>query len=136
MDGIRAQLDAGGKEPDPRASRGRRVLVVDDNRDIALSTSWLLELEGHQVQTSFDGLDALKVASRFLPEAALIDVGLPGLNGHEVAARLREQFGEDLLLVLITAYNSNDRRDDSKPAFDHYFVKPLDFAVITELLHW
>src|SRR4051812_38833609 len=100
--------------PAPRPARAdaqsgrRRVLVVDDNRDLALTSSWLLHYKGHEVEVAFDGLGALEVARAFRPDVALLDVGLPGINGYELARRLRAEYGSDVLLIVLTAYHQNN----------------------------
>src|SRR3954449_2985098 len=115
--------------------RKRRVLVVDDNRDIALSSSRLLELHGHEVAVAFDGRRALEVAREFRPDVALLDVGLPGIHGYELARRLRADYGPGVLLIIITAYaRDNDRGRAYEAYFDHHFTKPAGFATITKLL--
>src|SRR3954453_18237037 len=115
--------------------RKRRVLVVDDNRDIALSSSRLLVLHGHEVAVAFDGLRALEVAREFRPDVALLDVGLPGIDGYELARRLRAEYGPDVLLIIVTAYaRDNDRRRGYEAYFDHHFTKPIDGSVIADLL--
>jgi len=112
-----------------------RVLVVDDNQDLAVSCSWLLEHRGHEVEIAFDGLRALEVARAFRPDMALLDVGLPGIDGYELARRLRAEFGQDMRLIIITAYaQDNPRREAYEAYFDHHFTKPLDFEVIVDLL--
>jgi len=116
------------------AGKGR-VLVIDGNRDLAVSCSWLLRDQGHEVEIAFDRLQALEVARAFRPDVALLDVGLPGIDGYELARRLRAEFGQDVLLIIITAYaQDNPRRGAHEASFDHHFVKPIDFEVITGLL--
>src|SRR4051794_35603911 len=113
----------------------RRVLVVDDNEDIALSSSWILELEGHEVAVAFDGRTALEVARDFRPDVALLDVGLPHIDGYELARRLRSEYGPEVLLIIITAYaRDNDRRRAYEAYFDHHFTKPIDCMTIPDLL--
>src|SRR5690242_9637615 len=91
--------------------RKRRVLVVDDNRDLVLTYSWLLKSQGHEVEVAFDGLRALEVAREFRPDVALLDVGLPHIDGYELARRLRSEYGPEVLLIIVTAYaRDNDRR--------------------------
>src|SRR3954466_14071395 len=117
------------------ATGSRRVLVVDDNEDIAHSSSLLLKLQGHEVAVAFDGRTALEVAREFRPDVALLDVGLPGMNGYERARRLRGEYGPGVLLIIITAYaRDNDRRWAYEADFDHHFTKPLDYQVIIDLL--
>ena len=113
----------------------RRVLVVNDNQDIAITSSWLLKFQGHEVAVAFDGLQALEVARTFRPNVALLDVGLPGIHGYELARRLRAEYGPEILLIIITAYaRDNDRRRSYEAYFDHHLTKPIDFEVITGLL--
>src|SRR6478735_1946211 len=112
------------------ATGRRRVLVVDDNEDIALSSSLLLELQGHEVAVAFDGRTALEVAREFRPDVALLDVGLPHIDGYELARQLRSEYGPEVLLIIITAYaRDNDRGRSYEAYFAHHFVKPIDFAV-------
>jgi two-component system CheB/CheR fusion protein len=118
-----------------RVVRRRRVLVVDDNPDIAVSSSQLLEFLGHEVEVAFDGLQALEVARAFRPDVALLDVGLPHLDGYELARQLRVEYGPGVLLVIITAYaQDNPRRQAYEAYFDHHFTKPLDYMTIADLL--
>jgi signal transduction histidine kinase/DNA-binding response OmpR family regulator len=113
-----------------------RVLVVDDNRDAAFSLAMLLRLDGFEVRTVYDGPGALDVAESFHPQAVLLDIGLPGMDGYEVARRLRQrpQFTR-VLLVAVTGYNQeDDRRRSQEAGFDHYMVKPVDPEVLATLL--
>jgi CheY-like chemotaxis protein len=117
------------------ATGRRRVLVVDDNEDLALSSSLLLELQGHEVAVAFDGRTALEVAREFRPDVALLDVGLPHIDGYELARRLRGEYGPGVLLIIITAYGSdNPRRQAYEAYFDHHFTKPLDYLTIADML--
>src|SRR5262249_19136482 len=87
-----AQRKAGSAGPTTaRPEAGRRVLVVDDNVDGAESIGMLLKVHGHQVQLAYNGPEALRAAERFLPQVIILDIGLPGMNGYEVAKRLRQQ---------------------------------------------
>ena len=118
-------------------SRSRqRVLVVDDNQDSANSLSTLLKLAGNEVETAHDGLRAIEVAERFRPEMILLDIGLPGLNGYNVARRIRElPFGRDILLVALTGWGQEeDRRKSREAGFDRHLIKPVDYNVLMELL--
>ncbi|WP_310734691.1 hybrid sensor histidine kinase/response regulator [Azohydromonas caseinilytica] len=118
------------------AGSGRRVLVVDDNQDAAHTLALLLELSGHAVATAADGESALEVATRWRPEVVLLDIGLPGLNGYEVAQRLRQlPDGGRLLLVALTGWgNEQDRRAALQAGFDHHLTKPVDPEVLQGLL--
>jgi CheY-like chemotaxis protein/nitrogen-specific signal transduction histidine kinase len=113
-----------------------RVLVVDDNVDSADSMALLLSLDGHEVRTAFDGSSALTEAAEFQPRAVLLDIGLPGMDGYEVARRLRELPGlRDVLMIAITGYGQQDDRARSKAAgFDHHLVKPVDPEHLSRLL--
>lgn len=105
----------------------RRLLVVDDNRDAAESMSMLLEMWGHEVAFAYDGPSALATAERLQPEAVLLDIGLPGMDGYEVAERLRElPQARDAVLIAITGYGQEDDRLRSRQAgIDHHLVKPV-----------
>jgi signal transduction histidine kinase len=120
----------------PGAGTARRVLVVDDNRDAAHSMALLLQLSGHAVVTVFDGESALQEAVRWQPEVVLLDIGLPDLNGYEVAQRLRQQpGGRNLLLVALTGWgHEQDRRAALQAGFDQHLTKPVDPGVLLALL--
>lgn len=105
-----------------------RVLIVDDNRDAALSVATFLELGGHEVRTAADGGEALAAAESFSPEVVVLDIGLPVLDGYEVASRLRETPAHrDALLIALTGYGQREDRQQAELAgFNHHFVKPAD----------
>jgi two-component system CheB/CheR fusion protein len=113
-----------------------RVLVVDDNRDAAESLSALLRVRGHEVCMAADGAAALEMATTMQPDVIFLDIGLPGMDGYELARRLREVPGlEGTLLIAVTGYGHDDDRRRSKEAgFDHHFVKPVDPAQLCSLL--
>ena len=116
-------------------ARKRRVLVVDDNQDLAVTCSWLLKLQGHEAAVAFDGRQALEVAREFRPDVALLDVDLPCIDGYELARRLRGEYGPEVLLIIVTAYpQDNPGRETHEAFFDHHFTKPLDFTTIADLL--
>lgn len=125
----------GGGEP-ASGSAGVRVLVVDDNIDSAESMALLLSLDGHEVRTAFDGPDALAVAEAFQPEVVLLDIGLPGMDGYEVAKQMRNLPGlQKALMIAVTGYGQADDRARSKAAgFDHHLVKPVDPEILSALL--
>ncbi len=114
----------------------RRVLVVDDNRDGSNSLALLLKMRGHEVQVAHDGATALVTALAMRPEVVLLDIGLPDLDGYEVARRLRNEAGtKEALLVALTGYGQEDDRRRSREAgFDHHLVKPVDFDDVQALL--
>jgi PAS domain S-box-containing protein len=118
------------------SSRNRRVLVADDNVDSAETLAVLLRLQGYAVATAHDGTEALEVASQFQPDAVLLDIGMPALNGYEVARTIRQQdWGKDILIVAQTGWGQDGDRDRSKQAgFDAHLTKPLDLAVLMKLL--
>jgi CheY-like chemotaxis protein len=120
-------------QPEPRSLR---VLVVDDNADTAHTLGELLEVLGCQVATANDGATALAVAQEHGPELVLLDIGLPVMDGYEVARRLRElPGGADLRLVAVTGYGQQVDREISKSSgFDQHYVKPLVFEQLRQLL--
>jgi CheY-like chemotaxis protein len=113
-----------------------RVLVVDDNRDTATSLALLLRAAGYQVETSFDGLSALAAARRFAPDACVLDINMPGMNGYELARRLREQApGRPPVLATVTAYSDYGHLDRAAAAgFDLHFTKPADPCELVDQL--
>lgn len=113
-----------------------RVLVVDDNVDAAESVAMLLQLNGHDVRTAHDGSSALGIAATWQPEVVLLDIGLEGLDGYEVARRMRNspELGS-LVLVAVTGYGQDeDRRRSKEAGFDHHLVKPVDPNTLNSLL--
>ncbi len=118
------------------AGHGRRVLVVDDNRDAADSLALLLRLLGDEVRTAHDGPGALAAATAFAPEVVLLDLGLPGLDGYEVARRLRQQpqFARALVVAISGWGQDEDRRQSCAAGFDAHLVKPVDLDVLQRLL--
>ena len=115
-----------------------RVLVVDDNVDAARTMAMLLELEGYQVECAFDGQQALDCVRDRPPDALLLDIGLPRLDGLEVARRLRAQSGEAArkrLLVAVSGYGRDqDRAQALKAGFDLHFTKPADPEQLLQVL--
>jgi signal transduction histidine kinase/PAS domain-containing protein len=118
------------------APTGRRILVVDDNRDAADSLGMLLRMMGNEVHTAHDGLEAIGAAAAFQPDMVLLDLGLPKLNGYEAARRIRAQDGgTDMVLVAVTGWGQEDDRRRSKEAgFDHHMTKPVEFDALQKLL--
>jgi len=117
-------------------SSRRRVLIVDDNTDAAHSLALLMESGGHEARLCYDGPSALSEAQNFLPEVVLLDIGLPGLDGLEVARRLRAMnLSPRPLLVALTGYGQNDDvRRSQEAGFDHHLVKPADPQTLIALL--
>jgi signal transduction histidine kinase len=114
----------------------RRILIVDDNRDALESLGTLMQMAGHVVQTAPDGEQALCEAPEFHPDLVLLDLGLPRLDGYEVARRIRAApWGKNLVLVALTGWGQDaDRRRTREAGFDWHLVKPLDFDALTEFL--
>jgi PAS domain S-box-containing protein len=119
-----------------RAHVPRRVLVVDDNRDAAVTLEMLVQLWGHEVRTVHTGTAAIEEAVAFRPDVILLDIGLPEMDGYEVARRLRANADlKETVLVAITGYGQEDDRRRSREAgFDHHLVKPVDPTRLQEVL--
>jgi PAS domain S-box-containing protein len=122
----------------PRAAAlsGSRILVVDDNKDSADSLGMLLRLKGNEIRTAHDGLEAVEIAEMFRPELVLLDIGLPKLNGYDVARRIRQQpWGRNVILVALTGWGQDeDRRRSQEAGFNFHVVKPVELAALEELL--
>jgi signal transduction histidine kinase len=113
----------------------RKVLLVDDNVDSAITLSWLLSQHGYTVETAHDGAAGLKAAHDFRPDILLLDIGLPGINGYELAKRLRADGFSSALMVAISGYALEADIERSKAAgFDRHFAKPVDFDHLVESL--
>ncbi|RPI59484.1 MAG: response regulator, partial [Lysobacterales bacterium] len=121
---------AEGAAPDEGSSTTicRKILVADDNQDAANTLALLLRLAGHDVRTAHGGQAALTLADEFEPEFALLDIGMPDLDGYEVARRLRlTDRGKDLRLVALTGWGQDeDKRRARDAGFDHHLTKPVD----------
>ena len=124
------------KPPRLRKVSAQRIMVVDDNVDSAESLAMLLRLLGHEVRTACDGPTALEAARAQPPEILLLDIGLPGMNGLEVARRLRQELGlTDALLVALTGYGmEEDKRRSLEAGFNAHLVKPVDLDALHDLL--
>ena len=114
----------------------RRLMVIDDNKDAAESMSMLFELWGHEVVCAYDGRAALEAAAKYRPDAVFLDIGLPGMDGYEIAERLREQpESAKAVLVAITGYGQDeDRRRSREVGIDHHLVKPVAPETLHKLL--
>lgn len=136
---IRLPLPTGPGVPDAPVTAmiegSRRVLVVDDNEAAAEMLSTLLQLSGHDVRTAHSGAEALDIYSDFQPELALLDLGMPGMNGYETAEQLRRLAGSRIVIVAVTGWGHDDDRRRSKEAgFDAHLVKPLRLPDLQKLL--
>jgi CheY-like chemotaxis protein len=123
-------------QPDRDPGAPRRVLVVDDNLDAAHALRLLLESDGHQFVVAADGAAGLAAALEHRPDVVLLDIGLPKLNGYEIATRIRADPSlKGMTLVAITGYGQmQDRARASASGFDHHLVKPVEFKALQELL--
>jgi CheY-like chemotaxis protein len=128
--------DGLNRPPLRRRRRAQRILVVDDNQDAAESLAEALSALGHETQVAFDGPEALRCVGDFAPSVALLDIGLPVMDGYELARRLREVDGlQDLLLVAITGYGQDsDRRRSADAGFAHHLVKPVEMERVMALI--
>ncbi|HSD72166.1 MAG TPA: ATP-binding protein, partial [Thermoanaerobaculia bacterium] len=113
----------------------RRVLVVEDHVDTAEGLVMLLQMQGHEAVTAHDGPAALLRSEEFQPDAVLLDIGLPEMDGYEVARRIRERLGKDVLIVALTGFGQEeDRRRSFQAGIDHHLLKPVRSDVLAELL--
>ncbi len=133
-DAVPASLpsDAAPASSPPR----RRILIVDDNRDALESLARLLQLAGHEIHQASDGYQALAVAGEKRPNLMMVDIGMPGMDGYEVARRIRgEDWGHTVMLVAVTGWGQDsDRRRSREAGFDSHWVKPLDAQKLAALL--
>jgi CheY-like chemotaxis protein len=124
------------RQTEPVHKGPARVIVVEDNRDAAGSLAMLLQLLGHHVRVVHEGVAAIDIARTDMPDVMLIDIGLPGMNGYEVARRIRQNADlKKIVLVALTGYaRDEDRQNALATGFDHHFAKPLNFAALRELV--
>jgi PAS domain S-box-containing protein len=125
-----------GEHATPRSAPSCRVLIADDNHDAADTLAMLLEMNGNDVRTAYDGQDALRAAEEHRPDVILLDIGMPGMNGYDVARRLRERHEtRGAVLVAMTGWGQEkDRRRSREAGFDHHLVKPVDLDALDALL--
>ncbi len=135
------QLPDSQPQPEPVEAAGRpaqslRVLVVDDNVDQADSAALLLQVSGHEARVAYSGPAALEAAVEYRPDLVLMDIGLPGMDGYEVARRLRQQPSlRGTMLVAVTGYGQDSDRQRSRQAgFDHHLVKPVNMQALEAIL--
>jgi CheY-like chemotaxis protein len=125
--------------PDERPAapcKSRRVLVVDDNVDAAQTLQDFLAARGHETAMAHDGLSALAIATAFKPAIAVLDIGLPVMDGYELASKLRAEIGpQELRLIAVTGYGQeSDRVRTLQAGFDHHLVKPVSLEALVTLL--
>ncbi|MDB5806517.1 MAG: sensor hybrid histidine kinase [Betaproteobacteria bacterium] len=118
----------------PGQGRAKRILVVDDNADAADAIAMLLGSGGHEVHTAYEAVSAIEEVKRFAPEVVLLDIGLPGMNGYELARELRG-ITSNVLMIALTGYGQDrDRKQAKEAGFDHHLTKPVDLANLSALL--
>jgi CheY-like chemotaxis protein len=122
--------------PPCKSHRALRILVVDDNVDTVLSFSMLLKEFGNEVRTAHDGPTAVQVAIEYIPDVVLLDIGLPGLNGYEVAKQIRNQSNlQNIVLVALTGYGQeSDRQASIAAGFNHHLIKPARMGQVRKVL--
>jgi len=118
------------------APKPRRVLVADDNEDASETLALLLRFDGHEVHVAHDGLTAVELFDRVHPDVAILDIGMPGLSGHEVAQRIRAQnTGHPVTLIALTGWGQKADKDRAtESGFDFHFTKPVEPTVLSELI--
>jgi DNA-binding response OmpR family regulator len=123
-------------DPDEGPVRRFRILVVDDNHDSALSMAMMLTMMGHETRTAHDGEMAVTTAETFQPEVVLLDIGLPKLNGYEVAQRIREsEWGRGMFLIAVTGWGQDeDRARSAEVGLNMHMVKPVEPAALQAVL--
>src|SRR5579862_7565239 len=116
--------------------RGRKILVGDDNKDLAASLELMFTGRGHTVRVEHDGQDACHAAMEFRPHAAVLDIGMPRMAGHEVAREIRRQpWGHDVLLLALSGWGGRkDKARALEAGFNHHFTKPGDPGEIVRLI--
>jgi signal transduction histidine kinase/CheY-like chemotaxis protein len=134
------QLQSARTEPaqstDPITPSGLRLLVVDDNQDASVSLAMLLRLQGHEVRVAHSGPGALEMTKSYVPHAVFLDIGMPGMDGYEVARRMRQQPGlEKVVLAALTGWGQQeDRRRTTDAGFSHHLVKPPEPKALESVL--
>lgn len=117
-------------------TRTQRVLLVDDNEDSTEPLSLLLQAKGHEIRVAVEGEEAISLAEAFQPHCVVLDLGLPGMDGFEVARRLRERpYGQSLVLVALTGWSGKDVRTRAAEAgFDYHLVKPVNWEELEHIV--
>lgn len=133
---VRPRRRDGDAVQDAQPQAAHRILVVDDNRDSALSLAMMLGIMGHETRTAYDGQEGVEAAESFRPDVALFDIGLPRLNGYDACRRIREQpWGRTVVLIALTGWGQKEDKARSKEAgFNFHMVKPVDPAALERLL--
>ena len=138
VDAVQAETNAAAakKASRPEPSKSKRLLVVDDNKLQAQSLGLLLELRGYQVRLAYDGPGALATLGEYSPDVALIDLGLPGMSGYELARHIREQMrSQNIMLIAQTGWGrDSDRLKSRQAGFNHHLTKPVDHQILEKIL--
>ena len=131
-----AALSKASDDPPPAAGPVRRILIADDNADAAELLEMWLKMSGHEVRSTQDGEAALRLAADMRPDVLLLDIGMPKLNGYDVARRIRQQpWGRHALLIALTGWGQEeDVRRSREAGFDHHVTKPVEPSAIDELI--
>jgi CheY-like chemotaxis protein len=114
----------------------RRILIVDDNRDAANLMARTLQLMGHETHTAYDGLEGVQAAESLRPDVTLLDIGLPKMNGYEVARHIRKrEWGKDMRLIALSGWGQDeDKRRAAEAGFNHHLTKPVDIDTLQSVL--
>jgi signal transduction histidine kinase len=138
---IRLPVEEAAEQPEeiaeePDAPTRKRILIIEDNLDAAETTKMLLEQEGHDVRTAYTGADGLEAAREFMPQVILCDIGLPGVDGYQVARTMRKDqgFGTPFIVALTGYGRDQDRRQAQEAGFDMHLTKPIDMNTLREAL--
>lgn len=137
MSAARPQIKNDLSAPEaPVGTPSLRILVSDDNRDAAESLAALLRMIGHEVRIAYDGVEAVGLAKEYRPDAVVLDIGMPKMNGYDVARKLRaEPIGKDMTIIALSGWaKEEDKRRSHEAGIDHHLVKPLEPATLLRLL--
>ena len=119
----------------PETAEKCRILIVDDNKDLATSLARLLGLLGHEVEVVFDGRKGIEAARTYRPRVLLLDIGLPIVDGYQVARTLRQEGFHDILIIALSGYGlEEDRRRSQEAGMNYHVTKPVDVRTIAELI--
>ena len=128
-------LQSQAAEAAARKKRRLRIIVADDERDQVMTLAAILQDEGHEVREVYLGAEVLRMVREFDPDVALIDIGMPGMSGYDVAREVRAEFGKRPLLIAVTGWKqSSDRILARLAGFDHHVAKPFESKTILELI--
>jgi CheY-like chemotaxis protein len=132
----RSKTTPAASSSDDASLHAHRILIVDDNRDAAVSLATLLQITGHETFMSHDGRAAIEAAQKHRPDLVLLDIGLPTFNGYEVCRQIRGQpWGKEMVLIALTGWGqSEDRRKSRDAGFDGHLVKPVNYGDLVKML--